>query len=111
MRSRFVSVLCVLALVAIPVTLMADPPESVGHTMINASGIDWVGNGAHDKLVLTVQQPDGTNFTKEFNSAASANLRLNDFPGGPQNGLYHYDLLLVPRIPAGVVNQLRAARA
>jgi hypothetical protein len=110
MRSRFISLLVVLAFTAFPVVVSADAPENIGHVLISSTSIDWLGSLAHDELTLTVQMPDGTNFSKSFNSAAAARLGLNDIPGR-QDGIYHYDLRLTPRIPAGVRQALANARA
>lgn len=106
MRTRFVSVLFALALVALPMAAANNP---LGNAVISASGIDWQGLSAHEQLTLVVQGPDGVNFTKTFNSAAAAGLHLGDFAA--QDGLYHYDLQFSPRVPPGIANQLSAARA
>jgi hypothetical protein len=103
--------LVVLAFTAFPVVVSADAPENIAHVLISSSSIDWLGSAAHDELTLTVQMPDGTNFTKTFNSAAAARLGVNDLPRPLQDGIYHYDLRLTPRIAPGVRQALANARA
>lgn len=102
-------VVCLVLAAALPFVASADP---VGKVSVSAGGVDInPQSSGFDKLLITVQAPDGTVFTKEVANGHSAALRLNDFPGHLlQEGTYSYDIRVVPRISGSVKAQLAAAR-
>ncbi|HET7435151.1 MAG TPA: hypothetical protein VFN10_10625 [Thermoanaerobaculia bacterium] len=101
--------MCLVLAAALPFVASADP---VGKVSVSAGGVDInPQSSGFDKLLITVQAPDGTVFTKEVANGHSAALRLNDFPGHLlQEGTYSYDIRVVPRISGSVKAQLAAAR-
>jgi hypothetical protein len=113
MRSRriLISLSLVIVAAALSATAAQGARELVAKTTLSASSISWSSTIEHERLVLTVQAPDGSVFSREF-VADAASLRLSDFPEkNPADGIYTYDLRVVPHIGAGVLQKLALARA
>ena len=67
---------------------------------------------AHSAVTLTVLSPDGQAFTKEFQAGNSPEFRLTQGKGERlPDGLYTYELRVIPNFSAGVREELKAARA
>ncbi len=97
--------LSTMALVAVVICLMAAmtaadelkmPDENpVADVTIGASGITWLPKTSYGELVLTVAKPDGTVFTRSFQSGTTPALELS---GEFMDGTYTYELLVVPLV-------------
>jgi Chaperone of endosialidase len=106
-RGLLASVVCLLLLPAV-----AFAAEPVGHMSPSPSAVQWQPGVENEGIVLRVVAPDGTVFTKEFPSGSAPSFRLQDLGNGKvTDGVYSYELLVVPRISQEVKKQLTAARA
>lgn len=66
----------------------------------------------HSAVTLTVLAPDGQAFTREFQSGNSPEFKLAQEKGERlPDGLYTYELRVIPNFSAGVREELKAARA
>ncbi len=104
----------VMCLVLFPAVASAksEKMEPVGHMSPSASAVQWQPSVENEKIVLRVVAPDGTTYTREFVSGSAPSLRVQDLGSGKINdGVYTYELLVIPRISTAVKRQLAAARA
>ncbi|HEV8433444.1 MAG TPA: tail fiber domain-containing protein [Thermoanaerobaculia bacterium] len=90
-----------------PIAALAAPNEAVGHMIATPASIEWQSTAAHDAVTLTVSGPNGFTMTKEF--SGNAMVRLQDL-GALPNGIYTYELRVVPHISTDVKHQLAVAR-
>jgi len=89
--------------------LAADRTGPVGRMTINAASVEWQATGPNvDGLVLTVQTPSGDIFTRQF-TGTHASFRAADLGAGLVDGIYNFDLTVVPRVDGSVKQQLAAA--
>jgi hypothetical protein len=110
-RTLLASVMCLLLLPTIAFA-KSEKAEPVGHMSPSASAVQWQPSVENEKIVLRVVAPDGTTYTREFVSGSTPSLRVQDLGAGKINdGVYTYELLVIPRISAEVKRQLAAARA
>ena len=106
-RSPLLLVALIVAM-AMPVALMAQiaTPSGGGDTItfnVTASG--------HKGVELRVSGPD-VEYSKSFSAGKPVSLSLRDLPGNnAPDGVYQYELLLVPNVNAAVARELAAARA
>ena len=110
-RTLLAPVMCLLLLPTIAFA-KSEKAEPVGHMSPSASAVQWQPSVENEKIVLRVVAPDGTTYTREFVSGSTPSLRVQDLGNGKINdGIYTYELLVIPRISAEVKRQLAAARA
>jgi hypothetical protein len=111
MIARKLISLLILTLTATVAFAKSDRLEPVAKMNPSASGISWQPSVDHEKMVLTIIAPDGTRYAKEFASGNAPLFRLQDLPGKAGDGVYQFELRLIPRISNEVKRQLAAARA
>jgi hypothetical protein len=94
-------------MIAIPMAVFAAPG---GKAVGGGSYIEWqLSGGGYEKVILTVSQPDGEVFTREYAAGGAVSLSLKDLPSAG-DGNYSYQLLFVPKVSAAVQAQLSKAR-
>jgi hypothetical protein len=71
--------------------------KPVADEMIGSSGISWVPKVNYSRLELTIARPDGTVFSKTFNSGSSLYASLSEIFGDSyMDGSYNYELRVTP---------------
>ncbi len=96
-----------LLVTGMPASVFAGP---VGTLTGGGSYIEWQSTvTGHDRIVLTVAAPNGDVFTKEFASDSPVLFRLKDLRT-PEDGIYNYQLTVIPRVSDAVRKELQAAR-
>lgn len=104
-------VLSVAAFAAKPNTGSDATPATIGAINISASAIQWPASGTYDRLVLTVSGPENFSFSREFESGRVVSLRLQDLGAKvPMDGIYTWEMRVVPRVSADVKRRLAEAR-
>jgi hypothetical protein len=69
----------------------------VADEMIGSSGITWMPKVNYSQLGLTISRPNGTVFSKTFNSGSSPYVGLSEIFGDSyQDGSYNYELRVIP---------------
>jgi hypothetical protein len=77
--------------------------KPVANEMIGSSGITWAPKMNYAQLVVTVNRPDGTVFSKTFAAGSTPYLDLSGIYGeGMVDGLYSYELTAVQAQERGV---------
>jgi hypothetical protein len=103
---RFAVLLMILAL-----PLAAFAGNAVGRPTGGGSSIEFIPTiTGHDKIVLTVSNGDEV-WTKEFSAGKNVSFRLSDLGTEVANGVYQYEMRVVPKISADVAKKLEKARA
>jgi endosialidase-like protein len=106
-RSPILRFILTLLVIAMPVAMFAAP---VGKAIGGGSSIQWqLSVSGHDHVILTVSAPDGEVYSKEFAAGTPVEFSAKDLPA-LVDGEYTYQLTVVQRIPAGLREQLAAAR-
>jgi endosialidase-like protein len=100
-------IFAILALL-LPVAAFAASNEAVGHMVTTPATIEWQTSTPHDSVVLNIGGPNDFSLSREF--AGNAILRIQDL-GALPNGIYTYELRLVPHISPSTKAQLAAARS
>lgn len=105
-RKRIYIIFFTLFIMLISVGLLADSTKekvhqlnskSVADVTVSSSEISFQPKVSYGRLVLTVDKPDGTGFSKTFKSGASLFLDLSDPKGQPFiDGSYTYEIYVVP---------------
>jgi hypothetical protein len=83
---------------AVPVHAAANGPDfkPVADEMIGSSGITWTPKINYAQLVVTVNRPDGTVFSKTFASGSTPYINISGIYGeGMADGLYSYELTAI----------------
>lgn len=85
----------------------------IGNVSGGGDSISWdITATGHDRVELRITGPGDVEYTKSFANANAARFSLRDLPGDDvEDGAYQWEMLLVPKIPAGIAKQLAAARA
>jgi hypothetical protein len=89
----------------VPVHASPNEPgfKPVADEMIDASGITWTPKMNYAQLVITVNRPDGTVFTKTFLAGSTPYIDLSGIYGeGMVDGQYSYELTAVQAQERGV---------
>jgi len=74
-----------------------DMNHPLAEVSVSASGIAWTLKVNYTRLILTVSKPDGTVFSRTFESGSSPYLGLTDNNGNYFNdGSYTYELRVIP---------------
>jgi hypothetical protein len=77
--------------------------KPVADEMIGSSGITWMPKINYAQLVITVNRPDGTVFSKTFSAGSTPYIDLSGIYGeGMVDGLYSYELTAVHAHARGV---------
>lgn len=85
--------------------------EPVGTMTATASVVEWQPVIDHERLLLTVVNPEGEVFVREFPAGRNPSYRLQDGPpGSAVDGVYTYEIRVVPRISGDVRKRLQDAR-
>jgi hypothetical protein len=90
---------------AVPVHAAANGPDfkPVADEMIGSSGITWTPKINYAQLVVTVNRPDGTVFTKTFSTGSTPYINLSGIYGeGMVDGRYSYELTAVQAQGRGI---------
>ena len=69
--------------------------NKVANVSVGSFGINWQPKVNYEKIVLTVSRPDGQVFQKTFNGT-SPYLGLEDMEGSIPDGVYTYELRVIP---------------
>lgn len=103
--------IAVLALISIS-PLLANPAvqNRAGVVQTSPSSVRWTVQAPGDSLTLTVSRPDGEVIRKEFRSSVAV-LMLADLGEPLEDGVYTYELIVVPKVPEHVKAQMENARA
>src|SRR5437867_2286513 len=110
--SRSLSTLVSLfTLFAFPVFAANDRHENVGHMTASSSLVEWQVSVENDRIMLTVTGPGRFVYTKEFPAGKNPSFRIHDNPARNVDGVYAYELRVVPRISSDVRLRLAHARA
>jgi hypothetical protein len=105
-HSRLLSVLLVVAL-----PLVAFGQDPIGKVRGGGSSIDWqLKTHGHAAVELTVLMPNGDVLSRTFKNG-NPSLRIQDLGTDIEEGVYNYELRLVPRVPSDVAKKLENARA
>jgi hypothetical protein len=73
--------------------------KPIAEEMIGAGGISWAPKVNYYQLVLTIARPDGSVFSKTFDSSATPYVGLSGIFGErADDGAYTYELTLIPNI-------------
>ncbi len=109
-KVRFSLPLIILALAVIPLGAYAAGPhhQPIGRAAMSATGIEWHPVVDHAALVLSVQHPDGRVVTETFPAGSSPMLRAEALG---RDGMYSYEMRVVPHVAPPVKARLAAARA
>jgi hypothetical protein len=106
-RSPILRFILTVLVIAMPVAVFAAP---VGKAIGGGTSIEWqLSVSGHERIVLTVSAPDGEVYSKEFKAGTPVEFSAKDLPA-LVDGEYTYQLTVVPRISAGLREQLAAAR-
>lgn len=106
MRKQFLSTF-VLALFVVCLTAIPGFSEEAGEEIknpvaevsIGSNGIGWSPTVSYARLVLTVSAPDGSVFSKSFDSTTTPFLDASDMNGNYlDDGMYTYELRVIPKI-------------
>jgi len=99
----------VVLIAALPLSIFA---KDVGRPAGGGSAIEWqtVITG-HEKIQLTVVDPNGEVFVKEFTAGRNPSFRVTDLGGVAADGAYTYEMRVVPKVSSNVKKQLENARA
>lgn len=75
------------------------PVAPVADEMIGSSGITWMPKVNYSQIELTISRPNGTVFSKTFNSGSSLYASLSEIFGDSYlDGSYNYELRVTPVI-------------
>jgi Chaperone of endosialidase len=101
----------VLALVAVGLPA-AQASEPVAAMAVGPAAVAWSPSVAdYDRLVLTVSGPDDFSARQEFTGGTAPSFGLFNRTGFPlADGVYKYELKVVPRVDPAVLRQLQEAR-
>ncbi len=72
--------------------------QSVAGVTIGSNAVGWSPKVDYRQMVLTVSTPDGFVFKKLFKSSDSLSLDMSDNNGHFPDGVYTYELLVVPNV-------------
>ncbi len=91
------NVLAVLLIGFLTVGVYSADSNPVADEMIGSSGISWVPKVNYSRMELTISRPDGTVFSKTFNSGSSLYASLSEIFGDSYlDGSYNYELRVTP---------------
>ncbi|MGQ0604922.1 MAG: tail fiber domain-containing protein [Anaerolineales bacterium] len=90
-----------------PLLAQESSPRSVVALTTSASAVTWQTSAAYARAVLTVALPGGEVLRREFIAGEPIKFALTDSVG---DGLYQYQLVLLPQLSAEEVAAARAAR-
>src|SRR5262245_15535522 len=104
--------LLVAGLLLLPALAGAADREPVARPSIGAAAIDWQpAISSYDRLVLTVSGPGGNVVSREFQAGETPTFSVYDANGQARpDGVYQYELRVVPHVDAQVRKKLRAYR-
>ena len=100
-----------VALFALPGFAANDRHENVGHMNASSSLVEWQVGVDNDRILLTVTGPGRFVYAKEFPAGKNPSFRVHDNPAKNVDGVYSYELRVVPRISSDVRKRLAEARA
>lgn len=108
-RSPILRVLIAVTVLALPLTAFAG--EEVGKTGGGGASIEWqLKVTGHDRVELNVLAPNGNNYSRTFANGKSPNFRVLDLGTDLEDGVYNYELRVIPVFPASLKAQLAKAR-
>jgi hypothetical protein len=91
------NILAVLLIGFLTVGVYSADSNPVADEMIGSSGISWVPKVNYSQMELTISRPDGTVFSKTFNSGSSLYASLSEIFGDSyMDGSYNYELRVTP---------------
>ncbi|HSK81734.1 MAG TPA: hypothetical protein VLQ45_35110 [Thermoanaerobaculia bacterium] len=92
-------------------SLPAGAQEPLARLNISGANVDWMVNGSHERVVLTVSDPEGKVTRHEVKSNKPLSFNLFDAKGNKKpDGVYHWELRADPVLSAAVKEQLAASR-
>jgi hypothetical protein len=92
-----INVLAVLLIGFLTVGVYSADSKPVADEMIGSSGISWTPKVNYSQLELTISRPNGTVFSKTFNSGSSLYASLSEIFGDSYlDGSYKYELRVTP---------------
>ena len=93
------TVLTVLFVALMVVTAYAKDFQPVADAMMGSGGISWVAKVNYAQLILTISRPDGTVFSRTFESGSSPYVELSGILGESyMDGSYIYELRVIPDV-------------
>ncbi|HEX7807812.1 MAG TPA: tail fiber domain-containing protein [Thermoanaerobaculia bacterium] len=109
-RSLLFRSVLILAIATMPFAAFA---ANIGNPVGGGSSISWqVSRGGYNSIELTVSSPSGYTFTDTFRGGQSPSFSIADADtlSDMEDGVYNYELRLVPNVSADVAKKLAAAR-
>jgi hypothetical protein len=99
----------IVIIVALPIAVFADPVERARG---GGSSVEWrLNTHGHAQIDVTVSTPGGDVLSKSFKGGQNPRLGIQDLGTDVEDGVYIYELRVVPTIPGDVAKKLEKARA
>lgn len=109
-RSPIFRLVVALTVLAIPVSSFA--ADAVGKATGSGAAIDWqVSASNYEAIELMVSAPNGETYAKKFPAGRMPSFRVLDLGSDLADGVYNYQLRVLPKISADLRKKLDAARA
>src|SRR5882672_5411612 len=96
------TIISLVALFALPGFAANDRHENVGHMNASSSLVEWQVAVDSERILLTVTGPGRFVYAKEFPAGKNPLFRIHDNPAKNVDGVYSYELRVVPRISIDV---------
>ena len=108
-RLSLVRFTAILMIVAMPIVAFADPVERARG---GGSSVEWrLNTHGHSQIDVTVSTPGGDVLSRSFKGGQNPRLQIQDLGTEVEDGVYIYELRVVPTIPGDVAKKLEKARA
>jgi hypothetical protein len=109
-RSPIFRLVVALTVLAIPLSSFA--ADAVGKANGSGSAIDWqVSASNYESIELTVSAPNGETIVKKFPAGRVPSFRVLDLGADLSDGVYNYQLRVLPKVSADLKKKLDAARS
>lgn len=104
-----------VALIAVFLIALAGLPagaqEPLARVSVGEASVDWTVGGTHERLVLTVSDPEGTVTRQEYKSGSAPSFSLFDAKGNKRfDGVYSWELQGYPVLSASTKERLAESR-
>lgn len=106
-RSRLFKFVVALTVMAMPFAAFG-----IGKPAGGGNSIEWqLDVSGHEAIEITVVSPSGDVYTSTARGGQNPSFRLSQLGNEVEDGVYTYELRVVPRVSADVAKKLQAARA
>lgn len=108
-RFSIVRMVAIVMALSLPLTAFAG---KVGKAGGGGNSLDFqLSVSGHQSIDVRVSAPDGEIYSMTFENGKPVSIRLKDLGATPVDGSYNYEMIVTPRISAGLARKLEAARA